>query len=147
MRHLDLLQHRVRGPGRERVRRQQQRRQPVRRREGGGGEHVRGARADRRRAGEGRTTTVHAREPDGLVHHRLLVARLVVGQQTRLLHVQLLDRLTEARDVAVPEDAEDPRDRALAVVAVDGPLVREERDEGLADGHAAGGGHRSDSFS
>jgi hypothetical protein len=76
------------------------------------------------------------------VHHRLLVAGLVVRQQPGLLDVELLDGLTDPGDVAVPEDAEDPRDGAFADVAVDGPLVGQELDECLADGHLPrGGGH------
>ncbi len=80
VRHLDLLQDRVGGPGREGVGRQQRRGAGSSSR-GGRCQHVRGARADGRRRREGRTAAVHAREADGLVHHRLLVAGLVVGQQ------------------------------------------------------------------
>ena len=50
-----------------------------------------------------------ARVADGDVHHRLLVARRVVGQQV----VVLLQRLAEAGDVAVAEDAEAAGEEAL----------------------------------
>ncbi len=139
---LELLQHRIRDPRREGVARQEQRRQPVGRCEGRAREHVGGARPDGRGARVGREAAVHAREADGLVHHRLLVAGLVVRHEVGILRVGLHERLADPGDVAVAEDPEDAGDGALAVVAVDRPLVREERDERLADGHAGGGlGH------
>jgi len=40
------------------------------------------------------------------MHHGLLVTRLVVAKCTRLVQLQLEQRLGDARDVAVPEDSE-----------------------------------------
>src|SRR4029453_1836206 len=57
---------------------------------------------DRRRAGKRPEPVLHSRVADGGVHHRLLVARLVVGQELRIL----VERLTDAGDVAVTEDPE-----------------------------------------
>ncbi|BDZ49675.1 hypothetical protein GCM10025867_19160 [Frondihabitans sucicola] len=137
---LDLLQDRVGHAGRERVAREQQDRQAVGRRQGGSGQQVRGTGPDGRGRGVGRAAAVQAGEADALVDHGLLVTRLVVGHETRLRVVDLLERLADAGDVAVPEDAEHPRDRTFADVAVDGPLVRQELDQSLADGHALGTG-------
>jgi hypothetical protein len=142
VREFEPLQHRIGDAGREGVRGQQQRGQPVRGGQRRSGEHVRRARPDRGGCGERGAAAVHAGETDGLVHHRLLVTRLVVGQQRRVRHVGLLERLPESGDVAVAEDAEDPRNRPLPDIAVHGVLVREEFDERLADGHPAGGGHQ-----
>ena len=73
------------------------------------------------------------------MHHGLLVARLVVRHETGGVDGQLRERLPDPRDVAVTEDAERAGDRALPVVAVDGPLVGEELDERLPDRHPARG--------
>ncbi len=72
------------------------------------------------------------------MHHRLLVAGLVVGHQVGLLEVVLLQRLPETGDVPVAEDAEHAGHGALADVAVDRPLPREELDQRLADRHPSG---------
>jgi hypothetical protein len=141
---LELLQHGVGDPRREGVARQQQGGKAV----GGGqrrtGQHVGGARPHGGGGGEGRAPTPHPCPADRLVHHRLLVARLMVREQTGPLVVQLLQRLPDSGDVAVPEDAVDAGDGALADLAVDRPLRGEELDERLGDRHAAraGVGHR-----
>ena len=82
-RHLELLQHRIGRMRREDVAGQQQHRQPVDRRERRAGDHVRRARPDRRGARQRAEPVPHPRIADGGVHHRLLVPRLVVGQEAR----------------------------------------------------------------
>ena len=68
-----------------------------------------------------------ARVADGGVDHRLLVARRVIGQQVGVP----VQRLPEARDVAVAEDAEAAGEEALArAVALD-VLGGQEADERL----------------
>ena len=86
---------------------------------------------------------MHPGVADGLVHHGLLVAGLVVGQEVRVVGVELREGLPDARDVAVAEDAEGAGHGALAVVAVDGDLAGEELHQRLTHGHAAGGGARA----
>ena len=100
---LELLQHRRGHAIGEDVAGQQQHRQPVDRRARGAGDHVGGARTDRRRAGERPQPVRHLRERRRGVHHRLLVAALVVAQPI----AHLIERLADAGDVAVAEDAED----------------------------------------
>ena len=132
MRRLELLQHRVRPAAGERVAGQQQHRQAVDRRERRAGDHVRRARPDRRRARERAEPVALARVAGGDVDHRLLVARRVVGQQV----VVLLQRLAEAGDVAVAEDAEAAGEEALAPPVALDVLGGEEADERLRDGEA-----------
>jgi hypothetical protein len=79
---------------------------------------------------------VHAGVADCLVDHGLFVAGLQVGHEAGPVDVVLLERLADAGDVAVAEDAEHAGDRALTHVAVDGPLVGEELDQCLADGES-----------
>src|SRR5690606_41987835 len=67
----------------------------------GGGDHIGRARADRGRAGEGLQTVLHLRVRGGGVDHRLLVARLIVAERIRIL----LERLPDACDVTMPQDA------------------------------------------
>ena len=113
---LELLQHRVRGAGGERVARQQQHRQPV----GGGqrraGEQVRGTRADRGADREGLAAAGVAGVADGLVRLGLFVAALVVRHDRRIELLVLLQGLADAGNVAVPEDAEHARNQALPEV-------------------------------
>ncbi len=111
---LELLQHRVDAPRREDVAGQEQHRQAVDRRERGAGDHVRGAGADRAGARPGGEPAARAGVGDRGVHHRLLVAR---GHEA---HALLVDRLPDAREVAVAEDAERAREeRRLVAVALD----------------------------
>ena len=135
---LQLLQDRVGHPGGESIRWQQQRGHPVRGGQGRAGQQVGRAWPDRGGRGERGPATVDAGVADGLMDHGLLVARLVIREQVRPGRVVLLERLPEAGHVAVPEDAEESRDSALADVAVHGPLGGEKLDEGLADGQSAG---------
>jgi hypothetical protein len=69
------------------------------------------------------------------VHHGLLVARLVVWHQLRLLDGVLLQRLPDAGNVAVAEDAEDSGNQALAMFAVHRPLLCQKLDERLTHRH------------
>ena len=104
------------GAGCEDVAGQQQHGQPVDGRERRAGHHVRRAGADRGRARECCEPVLHPREPDGGVHHRLLVPRLVVGQQIGVL----VQRLADPGDVAVAEDPEAPLEEpVLDAVALD----------------------------
>ncbi len=68
--------------------------------------------------------------------HALLVPALVVGQGSRVRQLALQDRLAEARDVAVPEDPEDPLDQAMLDAVALGVLGDEEPDDRLSDGQA-----------
>ena len=108
--HLELLQHRIRRMRREDVAGKQQHRQPVDRRERRAGDHVRGARPDRRGARERAEPVPHPRVADGRMHHRLLVPRLVVGQELGAL----MQRLADPRHVAVAEDPEAPAEERSA---------------------------------
>ena len=67
--------------------------------------------------------------------HRLLVAREHVGH----LVARLEQRLTDAGDVAVAEDAEAAGDQPLLDPVALGVLVRQEADERLADGEPHAG--------
>jgi len=103
-RRLQLLEHGIRASRSEDVARQEEHRQPVDRRGRGAGHHVRRSRPDRGRAREGGEAVPHLRKPGCDVHHALLVARLVVGEQLWVLR----QRLSNAGQVAVAEDAEAP---------------------------------------
>ena len=118
---------RGRAPRCEHIAGQQQHRQPVDGRQRGAGDEVRRAGADRSRACERREPVLHARETDRGMHHRLLVACLVVRQQIGVL----VQRLADPGDVAVPEDSEAPFEETLLdSVALD-VLRGEEPDERL----------------
>ncbi len=76
------------------------------------------------------------------MHHGLLVAPEHVGQQLGLGELGLEQRLPDARDVAVPEDAEAAGEEfPLDAVAL-GVLRAEETHERLGDGEADSVGHR-----
>ena len=64
------------------------------------------------------------------MHHPLLVAALVVRHGLEVLE----QRLSDARDVAVAEDAEAARHQPLLGPVALGVLVGQEPDEGLRDG-------------
>ena len=72
--------------------------------------------------------------PDGDVHHRLLVAALVVGQLTGRQQLGLQQRLADAGDVAVAEDAEAAGEELLPLAVALAPLVGEEAHHGLGHG-------------
>jgi hypothetical protein len=126
-RELELLQHRVRSPGREHVTRQEQHGQAVHRCKRSAGDHVRRARADRRRAREGAEPVLHARVAGRRVDHPLLVARLVVRQQLGAL----VECLADPSDIAVAEDAKAAAEEAVLDSIPLDVLRREEADEGL----------------
>src|SRR5262249_48932453 len=118
----------------ERVAGQQQHRQAVDGGQRGAGDHVRRARADRRRARPRAEAIALPRVADRHVHHRLLVARRHVAH---LLGV-LGQRLAEGGDVAVPEDAQAAGEEARAhAVALD-LLGGQEADQGLGHGQLLG---------
>ena len=126
---LELLQHRAGDAGGEDVAGQQQHRQAV---DGGqrrAGDHVRRARADRRRARVRGEAVALARVAGRGVDHRLLVAREHVGHVVALLE----QRLADARDVAVPEDAEAAGDQPLLDPVALGVLVGQEAHQRLGD--------------
>jgi len=98
---LKLLQHGGRRALGEDVAGQQQHGDAVDRRRRRAGDHVGRAGADGRSADEGLQAIFHLGVGDGGVDHCLLVARLVVAEGPRCL----LQRLADAGDVAVAEDA------------------------------------------
>jgi hypothetical protein len=106
---LELLQHGGRAPAGEAVARQEKDRHAVDRRAGGAGDHVGGAGADRAGAGKHPQPVVHFGVGRRRVHHRLLVARQVVGQRAALF----VERLANAGDVPVAEDPEDAATQRL----------------------------------
>jgi len=130
-----LLEHGgLEAPG-EDVAGQQQHRDAV---DGGGrraGDHVGRAGADRRRAGEGLQAVLHLGVGHGNVHHRLLVAGLVVAEGVRVL----LQGLPDAGHVAVAEDAPRPGEEGgFHPVTLDN-LVLQERDQRLRHRQTSGG--------
>ena len=127
---LDLLQHRVGDPALERVARQQQHRQPVGVGDAGGGDHVERAGTDRRRGDHDLAAPGRLGEPDRRQRHPLLV--LSAPRRQRV--ARLLERLAEARDVAVPEDREHAREQRHVAAVDDGSLGDQVADDGLGRG-------------
>ena len=114
-------------PRREGAGRQQQHREPVDRRQRGAGQHVRRARADGGGARPGLQAVLLAGVGDGGVHHGLLVAGEDVGEARSLAgrrELVLQQRLADAGDVAVAEDAEAAGEQLLPLAVALGPLVR-----------------------
>ena len=134
-RHLELLQHGIGPARREDVARQQQHGQAVHRRGRRAGDHVRRARADRRGADERPEPVLHPRVADGGMHHPLFVPPLVIGEEVAVL----VQRLPDAGDVAVPEDAEAAGEEPLPRAVSLRPLVDEELDDRLPDRQPYGG--------
>ena len=142
-RSLDLLQHRVGDPRREDVAGQEQHREIrliVAKR--GTGDHVGRAWSDRSAAREGGEPVAMPGVADGGVHHRLLVAGLVVAQDVSLRTcpavvrgvLALEERLTDARHVAVAEDAPAAREeRRLDTVPLDALHPPQEAHDRLCD--------------
>ena len=121
-RYLELLEHRIRLTGRERVRREQQQRDVVDRSGEGCGDHVRRADTDRGRARDDLAAVVLLCVADRSVRHALLVAALVYAEMARIF----LKRLAEADDHAVAEDREDAvHERLYLAVHLDVLLVQE----------------------
>ncbi|CAM5681362.1 hypothetical protein SVIOM74S_07859 [Streptomyces violarus] len=77
-----------------------------------------------------------ARVTDRRVHHGLFVAALVVRHRVGVFQ----ERLADAGDVAVAEDAPGGADEPLPDAVAFGVLGGEETDQRLRDGQA--GGHR-----
>lgn len=73
----------------------------------------------------------HPGVADRRVHHRLLIAALVEGHR---LGAGLQQRLADAGDIAVPEDAPHPGDRPVPHPVPLGELHRQEADQCLRDG-------------
>ncbi len=132
---LQLLEHRAGPSAGEDVAGQTQHGQPV---HGGGrgtGDHVGCAGTDRAAAGQGTEPVPHLREAGGHVDHPLLVASLV---EAKVLAV-LQQRLADAGDVAVPEDADGSAEERLDVSVAFDLLGSQEADDRLADGQPLGG--------
>ena len=127
---LDLLQHRVGDPALERVARQQQHGQPVGVGDAGGGDHVERARTDRRRGDHDLAAPRRLGEPDRGQRHPLLV----LAAPRRQLVARLLERLAEARHVAVPEDRVHAREQRHVAAVDDGSLGDQVADDGLGRG-------------
>ena len=125
---LDLLQHRIRQTAGEGVTRNQQQRDAVGVRHSSGGDHVRCARADRRGRHHDLATTHRLRVGGGGERHALLV----LSPPGRQFVLMLLERVTQAGDVAVTEDREHPREeRGDAAVGHHGLLSDEVPDDGV----------------
>ena len=131
---LQLLQHRPLVAGGVVVGGQQQHRHAV---DGGGGRaghHVRRAGPDRAGAGQRLGAQRGACEAGRGVHHRLLVAGLVVGQ----LSPALLQGLPQAAHVAVSENAEDGRNQPPPLTVELAVLSRQVLYKSLPHGQAFG---------
>ncbi len=131
VRHLELLQHGIGGPGGEGVAGQEEDGDPVDGGEGGPGDEVGGAGPDRGGDGVGREPPALAGVPDGGMHHGLLVAPLEEGHLPR---AALQERLPDAGDVPVPEDPPGGGDQPVPAAVALGVLGGQEADEGLRDG-------------
>ena len=81
------------------------------------------------------------------MHHALLVAGLVIGQRARVVQLRLEQRLPDASDIAVAEDAEDTLDETVLDAVALAALGREETHDGLPHGesHCAHAGSPADS--
>ena len=110
----------------------QQHGQAVDRRQRRAGDHVGRARADRRRARERGEPVLHPRVAGRRVDHALLVARVVVRHRLGLLE----QRLPDAGDVAVPENAEAPSDEPLLGAVALAELHAQEPDQRLGHGQS-----------
>lgn len=126
---LELLEHRVGDAGREDVAGEQEHREVVDGGERGAGDQVGRAGADRRRHRVGGQAVRLAGVADGRVDHRLLVAALVERHVVAVLD----QRLAEAADVPVAEDAPGRADQPLPYAVALRVLGGEEADECLGD--------------
>ncbi len=129
---LDLLQHRRLDALGEVVAGDDQGGNAIDRRGGSSGHHVRGARSDRRQAGEGLSPVLHLGEGHRRMDHGLLVSCEVV----RELVLVLLDGLRHATDVAVTEYPPDAGEERVLVAVVLDALGDQEADERLAGGQS-----------
>ena len=92
-------------------------------------QHVGSAWPNRGRAYQRAEAVAHLGECSGGVDHRLLITAQVVGK-VRIL----LERLTNARDVAVSEDAEAPGEESALVTVARYELGFQELNDGLRRG-------------
>ena len=99
---FDLLQHRIGGARRKHVAGKEQHGQAIDVRERGCGDEIGRAGPDRGRAHHHPAPHVRLRISDRRVRHRLLVVRAIGGQ----LRAMAIQRLANARDVAMAEDRE-----------------------------------------
>ncbi len=127
---LQLLEHRSGPSAGEDVARQAQHGQPVHGGGGGTGDHVGRAGTDRAAAGQCAEPVLHLRVAGGHVDHALLVAGLVEAEVLAVLQ----QRLADAGDVAVTEDADGAAEERLDVTVAFDPLSGQETDDRLADG-------------
>ena len=133
---LELLEHRARDARREHVAGQQQHRDAVDRGERGAGEHVGGAGADGRGAGQG----LRSGCASGRRRRRRAPCPARCGPGGRAGRAGgprvcgLEQRLPDAGHVAVAEDPEAARDETLLDAVALAPLVGEEAHDGLRDG-------------
>ena len=134
---LHLLQHRIGQPGHERVAGDEQDREPVRHRDAGGGDHVRRAGADGRRGHHDLLASHRLREGRRREAHALLVLPAPHGD---LVAVHL-ERVAQARDVAVPEDPDDAREQRHLLAVDDDALGDEVADDRLRRGDPDGARH------
>ncbi len=127
---LDLLQHRVGLAGGEHVAGNEQHGQAVDMRDRGGRHHVGGAGADRGRAGHHAPASRGLGEGDGRVRHRLLV----MGAIGRQLLSRAVERLAQARHVAVAENREHALEQPLLAPVHDDALPAQEANHRLRGG-------------
>ena len=149
IRRLELLEHRRADAAREGAGGQQQHGQAVDRRQCGTGQHVRRARPHRGGADPRLQAVLLSGVGDRGVHHGLLVAGEDVGQVltvglgglvAAVLELVLQERLADAGDVAVTEDAEAAGEELLPLAVALAPLVGEETHHGLRHGEPDGRG-------
>ena len=105
----------------------------------GSSEHVGSPWTHRCCAGKCCTATLHTSKGRRFMHHRLLIARLVIRHQGWVFNRELLERLTNTSNISMPEDSKDTLNGAFAVIAIDCVLMRKEFNNCLANCHFACG--------
>jgi hypothetical protein len=126
---LKLLQHRIRQPGDECIAAQEQHGQAVGMGKGGSGQQVRRARPGARRAKH----EAAAQMVFGISRRCKPHALLVLAAIKRQFLLQAVERLTEARHIAMPENPESAAADALLRTVNDDVLVGEIAGDGLSD--------------
>ena len=134
-RRLNLLQHRTGAAAGKDVAGQTQHGESVHGRGRCPGDHIRGARADRGRASQRTEAVLHFGVARGHVDHALLVAGLVEAEVLPVLQ----EGLSDARHVAVPEDADGAAEERLSLAIAFDALRAEEAYDGLTHSEAGGG--------
>jgi hypothetical protein len=127
---LDLLQHGIGDARMERVARQQQQGQPVGVRDRGRRDHVRRARADGGRRRHELAAAHRLCEADRGQCHPLLA----LAAERRQHAARVVERLAQAGDVAVAEDAEHARDERPLLAVYQRALNRQEAHDRLRRG-------------